>query len=208
MNLDEKLCPICAEIIKKEAVFCKFCKTKLINNDETKLNTNTVVQKKRAPVKKIPKNIETKTQKDTSFPWWILLVVIGLSVSAYLKFIKDDATCDDISVVKTVRSLYSQQNHQNVSISAISTIEKNKNVSECSALMSSSKCQETPIVYTVTIADNKKEFVVQSFDLCEFNNNLNELNQQLKNLENQNNNNLNNFNQQLNNLQNQLRNLR
>ena len=56
--------------------------------------------------------------------------------------------------------------------------------------MSSSKCQSTPIVFTVTIANNKKEFIVQSFDLCEFNNNFNEFNRELNNLQNQ----LNNFN--------------
>ena len=169
-----------------------------------------MVQKKRAPVKKIPKNIENKKQKDNSFPWWILLVVIGLSVSAYFKFIKDDATCDDVNVVKTLRSLYEKQNHKNVTVSAISTIERNRNVIECTALMSSSKCQSTPIVFTVTVANNKKEFIVQSFDLCEFNKNLNEYNKELNNLQKQleNFNNFDDINRDLNNLQNQLRNLR
>lgn len=208
LNTEEKLCPYCAETIKKEAILCKFCKTKLINNDETKLNTNTVVQKKRAPVKKIPKNIKTKTQKDNSFPWWILFGLIGLSVWAYLKFTKIDGTCDEVNVVKTLRSLYEKQNHKNVTVSAISTIERNRNVIECSALMTSSKCQSTPIVFTVTVANNQKEFIVQSFDMCEFNNNFNEYNNELKNLQKQLNN-FNNFdeiNRDLNNLQNQINN--
>ena len=30
MNVDEKNCPYCAEVIKAEAVFCRFCKTSLV----------------------------------------------------------------------------------------------------------------------------------------------------------------------------------
>ena len=189
VRLDVTQCPFCGEQIDRDSPNCVHCKSilpKSLHGNESVKPTirNLSTQQKNAEISSLP----------------IIISILIFSVIGYVAFTffqDKQYSCDDKQVVSTLKKLYEERfGHGRVVFSGITTVEKNSNIRRCSALMDSTRCKESSVDYEVRIADNKREFTVYSMDKCAILEELEQLDREMKEL----NENLNRDLQQLRNL--------